>query len=254
MRTIFLALSLIVGPLQLAFSQPAIEAQFQEAMDVCDNMTLYVDSAKRQRGMGMPLDEAKQNVVRLMQRNLKLPEAISRGSIDLAVSIYEYVYAQELLWALSTERVLYENCGTYRGYELPASRVKEHVLSTTQSAWDPLARVPLCTKVAQSLSNIASGRDRGIPLERMTEVATTSLADDLFTSERLPVLLAWAYDKPALDVGQLYAYALRQCTAEQTGKKYPELKFLRERLVACVGHSQKSEQEACTLQALRGSE
>lgn len=236
---------------QLSFAQGSErEAQFAEAMSVCDNMTLYVDSAKRQRIMGLPLESAEENLRSLMRRNLKLPEDLKQASIDLAAKIYEYVYAQELVGALSTERVLSATCGAYRGYEIPVDRVTAHVQSTTQSAWNPLERVPLCVKVAQSVSNIATGRDRGIPRERMTEIASTSLKDDLFTSERLPSLLAAAYERPLLEAGQLYAYAVRQCSQERAGKKYPRLEVVRNELAACSESEQRAERESCTLKIL----
>lgn len=238
---------------QLCFAQ-ASDAQFQEAMAVCDNMTLYVDAAKRQRIMGLPLATAREDTARLMQRNLQMDATIKRGAIELAQRIFDYVYAQEAVGALPTERVLTATCGTYRGYEIPVERVKAYVASTAQSAWDPLARVPLCTKVAQSVSNIAAGRDKGIPRERMAEVAASSLAGDEFTSSRLATLLSWAYDKPFIEIRPLHAYALQKCNRERAGKSYPALTELREPLAACAAKAESSERDACAVQILRVSE
>ena len=139
-------------------------------MAVCDNMTLYVDAAKRQRSMNMPLASAKELSKQLMEKNLKFEESIKQGAIGLALNIYDYVYAQAPSAELSTEQVLAATCGSYRSYAIPAERMAAHLAMTTQSAWDPLARVPLCTKVAETISNIAVARDQGRSRESMTEI------------------------------------------------------------------------------------
>jgi len=225
--------------------------RFTEAMAVCDNMTQYVDAAKRQRTIGMPLNEAKDLARTLMEKNLKLPGELKTAAIDLVSTIYDRVYGAELVSTITVDKVLIEACGSYRGYRIPEARVREHVLSTAQSAWNPLERVPLCTKVAQSTANLASGRDRGLSRDRMLEVAQSSLARDPFTQERLPAMLEWVYSTPNVPVSQLYAYALLYCRAEVSGKPFPGLSSMREALSACASRSMKSEEEKCTLTVLQ---
>ena len=121
---------------------------------------------------------------------------------------------------------------------------------TTQSAWDPLARVPLCTKVAETISNIAVARDQGRSRESMTEILDTVLAKDKFTYPKRSELLAWAYDNPRIAVRVLYFYARQQCQYEQAGKNFPLLAELSEQLIACSVKTQRSEQDACLRQTL----
>jgi hypothetical protein len=247
-----LLLTLLVPSLSAA--QAVSEDAFAEAMAVCDNMTLYVDAAKRDRLAERPLISARAETARLMETNLRMDAAVKQGAITLAQRIYDFVYSQELLSALSTERVLAATCGTYRDYNLPAERVKEHVFATTQSAWDPLARVPLCTKIAQSAANIASGREKGIGRDKMTEVATSSLASDAFTLPRIPTLVAWAYDHPELPVSSIYAYAIQHCNQQRAGKQMPTLAELKDRLQSCGSKSSPQERAACTMQAIRSAQ
>lgn len=238
---------------QLSHAQVS-EKQFQEAMAVCDNMTQYVDAAKRQRSMNMSLASAKDLSKQLMEKNLKLDESIKQGAIGLALDIYDYVYAQAPSADLSTEQVLAATCGSYRSYAIPEERVAAHLATTTQSAWDPLARVSLCTKVAETISNIAVARDQGRSRASMAEILDTVLARDKFTYPKRSALLAWAYDNPRITVRVLYFYTHQQCQSEQAGKKFPLLAELSEQLIACSVKTQRPEQDACLRQTLSVSQ
>jgi hypothetical protein len=250
--TISASILLLVSSCSVAFAQS--DAQFEEAMAVCDNMTMYVEAAKRQRTVGMPLDVAKELVSSAMQKNLNMPADLKDAAIDLVKKIYDNVYGQESVSGLPVERVLSETCGKYRGYSIPESRVKEHVASTTQSAWDPLARVPLCTKVAQSASNIGAARDRGMSREAISTVAVSSLKNDPFTLARLPALLDVAYGKPSASISHLFGYSLFSCRAEQQGRSYPKFESLQSRLTSCSGTNSKAEQEKCEIAVFRTAE
>ncbi len=251
MRRSIRAFALLLVSPTICIAQDASVTQYQEAMAVCDNMTLYVDAAKRQRRMGMPLNEAKQQTARLMERNLNVAPEVKQGAVELAKSIFDFVYSSEAGVDPTVSDALAATCGSYRGYSLPRAQVQAHIDSTTSSAWDPLARVPVCVKVAQSVANIAVGRDKGLSRERMVDVAQKGLSDDPFTASRLSKLVAWAYDAPVLDASTLYAYALNQCVRERAGSQFPALDALKPRLLECAGNGSQSERDKCTLEVLK---
>lgn len=216
-----------------AFQSP----KFLEAMAVCDNMGMYVQSAQRQATMGMPLQTATELVVSLMNKNLRVDGEVKAGAIALASNIYAYVYASQERRTESTDSVLSKTCGTYRGYNLSQDQIDKHLAETAPSAWNPMVRVPLCEKLAQSAANIATARDRGISREKISEVASASLSADKFTSARLPELIRSAYDYPDHEVAFVYGESLERCTAHENQREYPSLATLWERYSQCKSAS-----------------
>ncbi len=218
-------------------------------MAVCDNMSMYVDSAKREHGKGMPLSTAKDLVTALMNKNLNVREDVKAGAIGLAQQIYEFVYAHPDPASLSTEDVLKATCGSYRGYNLPTASVNRHIDSTVQSAWDPMQRVPLCTKFAQSAANVATARDKGMSREEISRIASDVLKNDFFTLRRLPLLTEWVYATPLVPVAEIYAFSYFTCRAENEDRPSPTFEGVHNGLVKC-STLKREEREACTLRLL----
>jgi hypothetical protein len=216
------------------FGQTAPSNQhFAEAMAVCDNMGMYVQSAQRQSAMGMPLAAAKELAAGLMNKNLKIDNDVKAGAIALAMEIYSHVYSTPSGKAEQVDIVLSKTCGKYRGYDLSQEQVDKYLSTTAQSAWNPLVRVPLCTKVAQSAANIGTARDKGLSREKLGEVARTALREDKFTLAELPRLIDEAYDNRAAEVEFLYVYNLGRCNAKQHAVDYPSLSVLGPEFSKC---------------------
>lgn len=212
--------------------------RFVEAMAVCDNMGMYVQSAQRQATAGMPLQMATEMVSGLMSKNLKIEDQAKAAAISLVMTIYSYVYAEPQRRTESVDTVLGKTCGSYRDYNLPQEQVDMHLANTTPSAWNPMVRVPLCTKLAQSAANIATARDKGIPREKMGEVAAASLSNDKFTLAHLPDLIEAIYDNPAHEVAFIYGESLGRCQSRESQRDYPPAALLWKQYSQCTSASQ----------------
>lgn len=214
-------------------SHASQDSKFVEAMAVCDNMGMYVQSAQRQAAMGMPLEAATQLVSSLMHKNLKVGADIKAGAIALSMTIYSYVYGAPERRTESVDTVLGKTCGTYRGYDLNQKQIDKHLATTAQSAWNPMVRVSLCTKLAQSAANIATARDKGIPREKISEIATSGLKGDNFTLARLQDMIRGAYDNPHYDVAFIYGESMGRCSAHENLQEYAPVAELWERYSQC---------------------
>jgi hypothetical protein len=217
---------------QAAAPASAFDPRYNEAMAVCDNMGMYVDMAQRQLKMGMPQATATDLVTKSMETNYKMDGELKKGAISLVRVIYADVYATPSRTE-SVDVVLGKTCGSYRGYNVPRQQVEQHLAGTVQSAWDPLARVPRCTKLAQSAANIGTARDRGMAREKMSEVATGALRDDTFTLPQVPRMVSDAYDHADAEVTFLYVYNLGYCKATAEGQHYPALTALMPEYAKC---------------------
>lgn len=228
-----LILSLLLVPLTAVGQDFPASPQFAEAMAVCDNMSMYVQSAQRQAAMGMPEASAKELTRGLMSKNLQLTDEVKAGAIALAMDIYSHVYATAKAPPEPIDVVLSKTCGKYRGFALPQEQVDRYLASTAQSAWNPLVRVPLCTKLAQTAANIGTARDRGMAREQMADIAKTALREDKFTSAELPRLIDDAYSNSTAEVAFFYLYNLGRCSAVRQQKEYPSLAVLEAEYVKC---------------------
>lgn len=240
---IIIIMMLFLLPIHVFAQKSDAELKVSEAMAVCDNMTLYVQSAQRQRAMGMPIDEAKQLTTTLMEKNLKLEPHFKNGAISLAMEIYSYVYSNQETNEI--ESILTNTCGKYRGYNIAVDVVAKHIATTAQSAWNPLERVPLCTKLAQSVSNIAVARDRGMDRNRMADITKSALSNDKFTRTRAKDLIAQAYDNPDLEAANLFGFNLVQCRAEMRGESFSSLSELKPKLLACQTEASNESKAKC---------
>lgn len=212
--------------------------RFVEAMAVCDNMGVYVQSAQRQAAAGMPKEMATEMISDLMNKNLKIEDQAKAAAINLVMTIYSYVYAEPQQRIESIETVLSKTCASYRDYNLPQEQVDIHLANTTPSAWNPMVRVPLCTNLAQSAANIATARDRGIPRNKIGEVAAVSLSNDKFTLSHLPDIIGAAYDNPGREVAFIYGESLGRCKSRESQRDYPPAALLWEQYSRCTSASQ----------------
>jgi hypothetical protein len=237
---------LLFAPVFASGQTSSSSQHFNEAMGVCENMGMYVQSAQRQFAMGMPQEAATELATGLMNKNLNLDNEVKSGAIALAKEIYSHVYLSPEGKTEPADVVLAKTCGSYRGYNLPREQVEKHLANTVQSAWNPLVRVPLCTKVAQSAANIATARDKGITRKKISGIAATSLRDDKFTSAHLAGMINEAYDNPNAEVAFLYIFNLGRCTARQNEREYPSLTVLSQEYAKCkAGVSQGETLKEC---------
>lgn len=227
-----LLLALLLSPLAAPAQSSVADVRFDEAMVVCDNMAMYVVLAQKQLKMNMPQAVAIDMVADSMQRGLQGEGELKTGTIALARAIYADVYALPGKTD-PVEAVLGRNCGSYRGYNLPRQQVEQHLAKSVKSAWDPLLRVPLCTKLAQSAANIATARDRGMTREKIMEAAGAGLRDDAFSLAQLPRMVGDAYDHRDAEVTFLYVYNLGRCKAAAERQDYPTLPALLPEYAKC---------------------
>lgn len=242
MRTLFLAL--LSFPC-MVLAQMRETSDISEAMAVCDNMTMYVQAAQRQLGQGMPKTDAKNLTSGLMNANMKSDPELKAAAIGLVMDIYEYVFSNEQGKSASVETVLANTCGNYKNLGIPKSAVEKHLSTTAQSAWNPMERVPLCVKQAQSAANIGSARDKGMAKEQIADVSFTALSNDKVTKFMLPELIDQVYENPEIEVQNIYAFNLAQCRARMNSQTFPPLKDMKAGILKCQSESTNEARKQC---------
>jgi hypothetical protein len=243
MRRFLLLIALM--PLTALAQTPYTDSQLQEAMAACDSMTIYVQFAQRQHSMGMALDTSKKLLNDAMQTNLKMEEPEKAAVIALADTIFEYVYAAKTDAEAAVGPVLSNTCGSYRGFNIPLDVVSKHVAATVTSAWDPMQRVSLCTKLAQTVSNIGAARDKGLSRQQITDAANAALADDKVTLARLPELIAEVYDNADVKLPYFFGYHLTQCRTQASGGKLTSFHDVKPGILKCQAETSTEAENKC---------
>jgi hypothetical protein len=229
---------LVVVNAQAAGSQPApanAVDHFNETVTVCTNLDMYPVLAMRNRDEGMPLDIARDLIVASMQKNFegKLPPGMLQPYIDVVKDIYGRIYADSKLGPESFSDIVFDACSGYRGYSIDKTALKTELSGYAQSAFDPLARVPICVKAGQSAANIAQARDNGMTKERVADVVANALKNDPATFAIAPTIIDEVYSLKDLEVTSFYFYNMRRCEAKKAGATLPSLASLEPHIEQC---------------------
>lgn len=238
-------LPLILLTMALSVNAQTNEVGEKETLELCANLDMYGAFAMRNRDMGMPRDTAFSLISSSMRKNLKLPLDVTEAIVKVVEQIYTQVYADKSINKNNIETIIIATCSRYKGRNVDRQKIAQYLADNPQSAWDPIQRVPLCTKTAQSAANIATARDRGMGKDKISDISEAALANDPATQKRLPFIIEDVFANRDISVANFFAYNLARCNSEREGKPYKGVADLKSEILKCQAKSTRQEQEVC---------
>lgn len=218
-----------------------------EALWICANLDMYADFAVDGRDAAMPKETGFELVRASMKRNLKLPAEMLSDYIAAVGKIYDLIYADQTIKRGATQAAIVDACSHYKGQNADTRYIANYLERNPRSAWDPLKRVPFCENVAQSASNIAVARNKGMSLENVTALVKNGLQNDPLTLRVMPKIMTEVFENPDVNTSYIYVHNLKKCIALERNEKYVELAELKPRIRSC----EKLEKEEDKLQCER---
>lgn len=217
----------------------------EETLKVCSNLDMYADFAVDGRDSAMPKEVAFNMVKASMNRHLKIPANLLSEYITVVGKIYELIYADQTIKRGATQAAIVDACSHYKGQNADTRYIANYLERNPRSAWDPLKRVPLCENVAQSASNIAVARNKGMSLENVTVLVKDGLQNDPLTLRVMPKITTEVFENPDVNTSYIYVHNLKKCMALERNEKYAELAELKPRLRSCEKLKVEEEKRQC---------
>jgi hypothetical protein len=220
-------------------------SQLKEVLTICTHMDMYTDFAATVRDKGVPEDAATNMVAETVQKNLKLPSDVLAPFIAVIKDLYHRIYADPSLKRGMFDEAIFSACSNYRGYVVDKPQLRKELGNYVQSAFNPLARVTLCTKAGETAGNIGVARDKGVSKAKILEVAQKGLENDPATLALLPELVDEVYGNQDIEIAALYLYNVRRCESRKADLQFPPLSGLAEATKACLKNSEKNVRREC---------
>ncbi|MCH8619374.1 hypothetical protein [Undibacterium sp. TS12] len=217
----------------------------EETIFICSNLDMYADFALNGRDSAMPRDAAFKIVSDSMKRNLKTSTDTLSAYVAVVGKLYDLIYADPAIKRTGAQAAIVEACSQYKGRKADKRAINDYLDQHPLSAWDPLERVPLCEKIAQSASNLAAARDKGISKESADAMARGGLQNDQLTLRSVPQLLTEVYENPDVGTFYIYGYNVARCRAKEKNEKYLELREMNSRIRNCQKLEKKDDELQC---------
>lgn len=217
----------------------------EETILICKSLDMYADFAVNGRDSAMPKAPAFKMVSDSMSRNLKMPADMLSAYIAVVGKLYDLIYADPAIMRTGTQAAIVEACSQYKGQNSDKRYIADYLDQHPLSAWDPLVRVPLCEKIAQSASMVATARDKGISKEKAGAMAKDGLGNDQLTLRSMPQIITEVYENPDVGIFYIYGYNVARCQAKEKNEKYLELTELKPRIRNCQKLAKKEDEDRC---------